>query len=176
MKSPSDFAPSPSSVQWHSGLHAAVFSPFHPKLLCCWVFIHVKEGQLHLNVCARWKMKCEEHMDGVELRLGSKRRYLAALSNHLQDSKIKPSSGAWGSLDSCVWPVPASPVQWECPDAVGKAAKQLPLCPWAVQDPWRGKEQAKELLKVEQQNQTIVLEKKKKDSISSSQSIIFLWK
>lgn len=44
-------------------------------------------------------MKCAEQMDGVGPRLGSRRRYLAALSNHLQDSKIKPSSRgdyAWG--------------------------------------------------------------------------------
>lgn len=44
-------------------------------------------------------MKCAEQMDGAGPRLGSRRRYLAALSNHLQDSKIKPSSRgdyAWG--------------------------------------------------------------------------------
>lgn len=38
-------------------------------------------------------MKCEDQMDGVGLRLGSKRGYLAALSDHLQDSKIKPPPG-----------------------------------------------------------------------------------
>lgn len=69
------------------------FPPFLPKLLCCWGFIHAQEGQLHWNVCVKWEMKCVEQMDGVGPRLGSKRRYLAALSNHLQDSEIKPSPG-----------------------------------------------------------------------------------
>lgn len=54
-------------------------------------------------------MKCEEQMDGVGLRVESKRRYLAFLSNHLQDSKIKPSPGA--SMPGGLTPVPAFPGQ-----------------------------------------------------------------
>lgn len=54
-------------------------------------------------------MKCEEQMDGVGLRVGSKRRYLAALSNHFQDSKIKPSPGV--SMPGSLTPVPAFPGQ-----------------------------------------------------------------
>lgn len=62
---------------------------------------------------------------------------------------------AWG-FDSCVWPVPAFPGQWEPPGAVEKAAEQLPLCPGAVEDPQRGKEWAKGLLKVEQQTKPLL--------------------
>lgn len=124
---------------------------FIPRFLCCWGFIHIQGGQWHLNVCGRWWVKCVERMDGAVLGLGSKRSYCCAVSSHLQGGRMLQGCLCVG-FGCHVWPPPAFPEQrneatwcWEPPfGVVGWAAE------WVLQKTHGGKEQANELLKVEQ--------------------------
>lgn len=121
------------------------------KFICCWGFIHIQGRQWHLNVCGRWRMKCVERMDGAVLRLRSKRRYCAAVSSHLQGSRMLQGCVCLG-FGCHVWPSSAFPGQrdettlcWDPHFGVVRWAAE-----WVLQKAHGGKEQAKGLLKVEQ--------------------------